>query len=179
MKSIYSWFQGIYGYDLYDYLRGMDCSGDLVLGNRFITIGFVTLGVVSVITALYYFLRHARFCKIGSWFIVMAIVAVFGFFWGFGYTKQQYNNNMSDYHVYGYENCEAPQDEYGQPLDDYSCDELTPISGASELITGGTCVNFGWANMLIAICFYIILSIVVKRFSINCKHTPWKSVWPK
>ena len=32
---------------------------------------------------------------------------------------------------------------------------------------------------LYAFLFFLLLSVVIKRFCQNCRHTPWKSVWPK
>jgi len=30
-----------------------------------------------------------------------------------------------------------------------------------------------------AFAFYLILSAIFKRWCHNCRHTPWKSIWPK
>ena len=36
------------------------------------------------------------------------------------------------------------------------------------------CIVFFWAFF-----YYLLFSVIVKRFSVNGRHTPWKSAWPK
>lgn len=38
---------------------------------------------------------------------------------------------------------------------------------------------FAFANAIVFVELFLLFTIVFKRFSTNCKHTPWKSVWPK
>lgn len=38
---------------------------------------------------------------------------------------------------------------------------------------------FAFANVIVFLEMFLLFSIVFKRFSTNCKHTPWKSIWPK
>lgn len=46
----------------------------------------------------------------------------------------------------------------------YSSTELFPFS----------VIVFLWS-----LFFFLLLSFIVKRFSVNCRHTPWISKWPK
>lgn len=39
--------------------------------------------------------------------------------------------------------------------------------------------NFGLANAIIATMFFFLISLIIKRFSRNCKHSPFKSLFPK
>lgn len=38
---------------------------------------------------------------------------------------------------------------------------------------------FAFANVIVFIEVFLLLTVVFKRFSTNCKHTPWKSILPK
>lgn len=69
--------------------------------------------------------------------------------------------------------------------------------GVSWFITDSSIVNFyageglavpnysndifklSYTVAIYAFLFYLLLSAVIKRFCQNCRHTPWKSVWPK
>ena len=40
-------------------------------------------------------------------------------------------------------------------------------------------LNFGIANAIFCTVCFFLMSLVVKRFSTNCKHSPFKSLFPK
>ena len=144
----------------------------------FIPIGIITLGIVVAITCIYYFCRRGRFNLIGSWFIIMAVVFLFCFGVGFGYTYHKYNTgDMPNWVVYGIESvCNPnPIDEYGEQAP-CTCEELEPIPDAQEVVGVPECLLFGLANAIIAIILFVIISIIIKRWSFDCKHTPFKSV---
>lgn len=205
MHSIYKWFVGLYHENLYKFLAGFDCEDILNQTNQFNgVIGIVTIAVVLVIALLYYFLRHARFNGIISWLIVLGVVAFFSWGYGFGIVKSQLND-MPNYVVYGIENCYLPDgtEEYAEEGEDATVDEdeisdekiesdeeefdapeggcnsLQPQQDAQPMITTQTFVGFGFANMFIGMIWFLLFSILLKRFSPSCRHTPWPSIWPK
>ncbi len=38
---------------------------------------------------------------------------------------------------------------------------------------------FAFANVIVFLEMFVLFTVIFKRFSTNCKHTPWKSLWPK
>lgn len=46
-------------------------------------------------------------------------------------------------------------------------------------ITESNCYGFAFVNFIVTVIFFVLISLIVKRFSSNGKHTPWKSIWPK
>lgn len=178
IRNIFSWFANLYGWNLYDFLRGADCEGFETMSSRFPLIGIVLFCFVTLVFALYYFLPHARFNKLPSWLIVTGVVGLFCFFWGFGYTIHQ-QSTIPAFQLYGIENVEAPYDETGEQMESPSCNQLVPRDGAVPQIGANNFVMFGISSMIIGIVLFFILSIVFKRWSDNCKDTPWTSIWPK
>lgn len=173
IRHIYFCFQSLYGTNLCDYLKGIDCNQAITNQNQFIPIFLVTLGVVALITALYYFVKHSSFNKIGSWFVVMAVIAIVTWSIGFGMTYSKLSS-MPNYIIYGIGNVEPLIDENGEVTCD-SCECLQPTDYATEQIHTSDFVGFGFANAIIAVMLFVILSFILKRFSVYCTHTPWKS----
>ena len=205
MHSIYKWFVGLYHENLYNFLAGFDCDYILNQTNQFNgVIGIVTIAVVLLIACLYYFVRHARFNGILSWCTILGVVALFSWGYGFGIVRSQLND-MPNYVVYGIENCYLPdgseiEDEEGEfdpeseGEEEYSdevesdedfdsveggCNSLQPKSDAQPMLTTQTFIGFGFANMFIGMIWFFLFSIILKRFSPSCRHTPWSSIWPK
>lgn len=184
MHTIYQWFVGLYHENLYNFLAGFDCDMMHTQANQFNgTIGIVTLLGVALLTCLFYFTSHAKFNGIFSWLFIMLLVAVFS--WNFGYWEVKgQHNDMPNYVIYGIENCEGQDDAYydedGEEVSvAVGCNALQPIDGATPVITNKTYVGFGFANMFIGIIYFILISFIIKRFSLDCRHTPWPSIWPK
>lgn len=170
-RNIYSWLRSFYGDNLYNFLKGLDC--DLQSGgpNRFLIIGLITLGIAALMCCLFYFVKRGRFNSFVSWIVVLAATAVFSFAYGFGHSYSL-QNEMPAYVIYGIDNVQCVQ----EPCD---CFTLIPYDDAQPQVTTTTFLLFGFANAIIAIGMFIILSIILKRFSTTAKHTPWKSLWPK
>ena len=36
-----------------------------------------------------------------------------------------------------------------------------------------------YVMMIPGIIYFILISFIIKRFSLDCRHTPWPSLWPK
>ena len=178
IRNIYSWFRDIYGTELYDYLKGVDCNGAFIGPNHFITIGLITIAIAFVISCLFYFVRHAKFNHFLSWLIILCVVGAINLLFGYGFTYNEYQGNMPDYVIYGMENVTNPTDDNGDPIECETCECMIPVANAIQKVSTDTCWKFGLANMLIAIMFFLVFSIILKRFSKDCQHTPWKSLFP-
>lgn len=189
MHSIYKWFVGLYHENLYNYLAGFDC--DLMPGgtNQFDgVIGIVTIAVVLLIACLYYFVRHARFNGILSWCAVLGIVALFSWGYGFGIVHSQ-ESDIPACFMYGYDNysgaavesneeAEYEDEEYYDETEETESEEVAEEE-AKPVLTTQTYIGFGFANMFIGMIWFFLFSIIFKRFSPSCRHTPWPSIWPK
>lgn len=200
MHTIYKWFLGLYHENLYNFLAGFDC--DLIYNqtNQLDgVIGIVTVAVVLLITCLYYFIRHARFNGFFSWLIILGVVALFSWGYGFGIVESQ-KNEIPNYVIYGVDNCYMPDENEavslggtqntneGEELDEYDDEDILPIGGCNSLqpnadaphqVTNKSFIGFGFANMFIGMIWFILFSFLFKRFSQDCRHTPWTSLWPK
>lgn len=204
--QIYKWFSGLYHDNLYNYFAGYDCN--MVAGgdNHFILIGIVTLAIAAIIVLLFYFIRHSKMSGIISWLVVLLMVALLSWGWGFGYSKSM---EYPAYVTYGSANCYCPVEEVEEyELDDQgeesefdeafeeemteedgsqtitnnggcSCEELQANDGVNPQVNNSTFIMFGLSNMIIGVLWFILISIIVKRFSVDCRNTPWKSLWPK
>jgi len=105
---------------------------------------------VALSVVTYYFVvNHARLSIPVWWILWGVILSLINFMIAWGIADSQM------YNLY---------DSMQQQMPYYAMTEFFPFS----------CIAFCWTFF-----FYLILSAIVKRFSINCRHTPWKSVWPK
>ena len=105
---------------------------------------------VAVFVILYYFvINHARLSKSGWWILWGVVLSLINFGIAWGLADSQLFN------LY---------DSMQQQMPYYAMTEFFPFS----------CIAFFWSFF-----YYLILSVIVKRFSVNCRHTPWKSAWPK
>lgn len=179
-RNIYSWFTWLYGVDLYNYLQGMDCSMTNTQPDQFWQIGAGMLMFTIILFLVYYFLwPRGRFNRLGSWLLVSVIVVIFGLLAGFLWSHSK-EAQIPAYHLYGIENCtylDGNFDSDGFVTAD--CSHYSPIDGATPKITFQNYIGFGCANATLWGLVFIFLSIVFKRFSKYCTHTPWKSLWPK
>jgi hypothetical protein len=162
MKNIYSWLENLYGKDLYSWLAGYDYLDNPVGTNYLSLIGTVIFAVTTLICMLWYFIPHATFNKVSSWFIMLGITSVICLFIGFGWSYSLFPI-MPNWVVYGLDN--VVTDANGM---------LAPIDGALPQITQLNFWYFGFANMIISPLWFFIVSIVVGRnFSTHCKHIPF------
>ena len=162
MKNIYSWFADLYGNDLYLWLAGYDYLGSQTGTNYLSLIGTVIFAVTTLICMLWYFIPHATFNKVSSWFIMLGATAVICLFIGFGWSYSLFPI-MPNWVVFGLAN--VVTDVNGL---------LVPADGALPQITQLNFWQFGFANMIISLLCFFILSIVVGRnFSTHCKRIPF------
>lgn len=179
-RNIFSWFKGFYGDGLYNYLQGMDCMGVLSQPDQFWKIGaWMLCFTIIMFLVYYYFWPRGRFNRLGSWFLILAIVALIGFLSGLFWSHSK-EALMPDYHLYGIGNCtygDGNFDDDGFISTD--CSQYVHLDGSKPIISTNNYLGFGCANALLWSIVFILLSILFKRFSKYCTHTPWKSIWPK
>lgn len=106
--------------------------------------------MVALFVLLYYFvINHARMSKAGWWILWGIIVSLINFGIAWWIADDQL------FYLYDSMQTEMP---YG------AMTEFFPFC----------CIVFFWSFV-----YYLLFSVIVKRFSVNGRHTPWKSVWPK
>lgn len=146
-ESIYSLFSSFFGYSLDDYLYGFTCSQETMASNQYIMYGMVALGsALFGMILFYYIINHPRFNKVTHWLIILLLVALLNLLFGGIITS----NDLSSLTI---PECFITNDSGG--------------------ITTANCWMFGLANAIVAICFFIVFSIVGKWWSTNCKCTPF------
>ncbi len=152
-SKIYSWFV-TYPESLYQFLSGLDCEMvEESNTNQFILIGFVTLFVSAMFCLLFYFVRHSKYNGFLSWFVVLLLDAVTSWLVGWEICKSN-EGNIPDCFLY-------------KP-------------GTLDLqIDSMAYVAFGFSNTIVAVIWFLLFSVILKRFSTDCRHTPWKSIWPR
>lgn len=119
------------------------------LVNVYDPIGIVMVAVVLIVWLLYYVVINHARLNRWYWWLLFALVAC-GICFGAAWGIT--SNNV--YHYYADESMEIPN------------------MGNSFLLLSTTVSIY-------AFVFFLILSAIFKRFCHNCRHTPWKSVWPK
>ena len=158
--NIYYLFVGMFGQHLSDYLWGFDCQTQgYDAAVVYLPIGIVMAVVAVSFSLVYYFaINHPRLNKWRHWliggFAVLGINLLIGGIW-------------VDYHL---QNGMIP---------DCLVQTAQPDGTVITNITSFDCWMFGLANGIIAFILYALLSIIVKRWSHNCRHTPWRSIYPK
>lgn len=105
---------------------------------------------VALFVVLYYFvINHARLSKARWWILWGGIVSLINF--GIAWW-------IADEQLFLL----------------YDSMQMAMPYGAMTAFFPFCCIVFFWAFF-----YYLLLSVVVKRFSVNGRHTPWKSAWPK
>lgn len=158
--NIYYLYVNLFGQHLSDYLWGYDCQTQGFNASVvYFPIGLTMLLVTTVLCITYYYvINHPRLNKWWHWIIAAAIVAMINLLIGGIWTFNHLATGL---------------------VPDCLRFEVLPDGSILEHITGYHCWMFGLANGIVAFIWFFILSIIVKRWSRNCKHTPWRSIFPK
>lgn len=154
-QGIYELFNFLYSEGVWNYASGeLEDTSDII--SNFV--GPITFAIVLVIAVLFYFITRSSFNGWKSWLIVMCITSVLAWIVGFTtlYNSEDFENEDTEY-VSSYEESSDSDSE----------------EGTSSVIDF---VGFAFSNMLISILEFLILSIILKRFSKSCRHTPWRSL---
>lgn len=155
LGNMYAWFDFFYCHNLSEHLWGWDMNTQAYTKElSYNTIGLYTLLISALVMATYYyFIDHPRFCKWWSWTIMAVINSLLCLLLGYYCVYADYESGMiSDDLMY-------VKDEHGQVV--------------SQLIYESDCWGFGMSNMIIAILFFLGLSLIFKRWSIAAKHSPF------
>ena len=155
LGNIYGWFESLYGSEMGDYLWGIDCNNAYSNATLFNNIGLVALGLSALAAVVYYFIiNSARLVSWWQWLIVLlingAVNMVIGISW---LSADLESGKIPACFVYN---------EDGSPK-----------------IDSGNCFGFGLANLIVSAMFFFVISVIVKRFSSNCRNTPFVSLFPK
>ena len=158
--NIYYLFVGLFGQHLSDYLWGYNCQTQ----GWDSPVVYLPIGLTMTITTVffcilyYYIVNHPRINKWWHWIITCAIVFVTNFLVALFWTKTHLESGL------------IPE-----------CLQYTylPDGDVLENITSYNCWLFGLTNGIVSAMLFFVLSIIVKRWSRNCRHTPWRSLLPK
>ena len=162
MKNIYSWFADLFGNDLYQWMAGYDAFYNQAGTNYLTLIGTVIFAVATLICMLWYFIPHATFNKVSSWFIMLGVTSIICLFIGFGWSYSLYSI-MPDWVIYGVANCVT--DANGL---------LVHVDGALPQVVQLNFWQFGFVNMIISlVCFFILSVLIGRNFSTHCKRIPF------
>jgi hypothetical protein len=157
-RNIFSWLSDLYGYELYDYLKGWNCESESFSNpNLFAKIGWITIGIALLMMIIYYYvINHPRFNRWWSWTIMLVLTGVASLLYGYGKTYSDFNGGkIGDCMMY-----------------EYSYDQNGNITESIQKIYNSDCWGFGFANLLVGISLFIILSFAFKWWSRNCKRSP-------
>jgi len=150
----------MYGNELYEYLKGNDCDGVFIGPDHFLTIGLIMIGIsLLVFIAYYYLINHPRYNRWYHWGTFLFLTGIFNLFIGFGYTYSKLNGGNIPA-CFTYSQIEATDDG-----------SIFGVDG-TEILFNSNCWQFGLANAIIAIAFFIIFTFAFKWWSRNCKHSP-------
>ena len=158
--NIYYLFVNLFGQHLSDYLWGYDCQtqgyGATVL---YLPIGItMTLLTITLCLVYYFAVNHPRLNKWWHWMIACGTAIVLNILIGEIWVNNHLQSGL---------------------IPDCLRLETLPDGAVIERITTSNCLWFGVANGIVSLILFTILSIIIKRWSRNCRHTPWKSIYPK
>ena len=160
IRNIYSWLNPIYGNELYEYLKGNDCDGVFIGPNHFQTIWLSLLVSTLVLLVIYYkVIDHPRFNHWWHWLIFLFLTGAVNLFIGFGYTYSKLNGGVIPA-CFTHSQVETAQDG-----------SIYGVNG-TEILSNFNCWQFGIANAIFAIVFFIIFSFGFQLLSRNCKYSP-------
>lgn len=138
-------------------------------------IGPTTFIIVLVIAGLFYFIKRSSCNGWGSWLVVLGITAFISWLVGFTILSRADNyNSQSNETEEQFESADS-EDAFDYYEEEDSIVPEVPDAGTSEL-SEWACVHFGYVNLVISILEFFILSMIFKRFSLSCRHTPWRSL---
>lgn len=164
--ALYSLFEGLFSVAVYNAaVAERNIISDII--------GPTTFAIVLVIVVLFYFVVRSSFNGWKSWLVVMCVTAVLA--WIVGFTilpyADSYNSQSDDTEEQlGTADSEDESTYYNEG------DSVETLDEDSGEIGPLDCVSFGFTNMLISILEFLMLSIILKRFSKSCRHTPWRSL---
>lgn len=145
--SIYCLFEDFFGLDLAEYLWGS--SSEQQTSNMFVTIGIVCTIVSAIIFITYYYiLNHPRLARRWVWLIVLGINAIMNF----GIVMTWLMNHKHAGKMVG----------------------ITNEQEESLPITISNVVAFGISNAIISMGIFMIFVILLKCWSKNCWHIPFR-----
>ena len=152
LGDFYSLFNAFYSSQLDLYLWGYDCSSQSFLGtNIYNIVGLIAIVSMSLACILYYFIINAASLNKGwKWCVYGLVWEVINVLIASGITLTALNNGDI-------------------------CQDLVYSSDGTQTITGIDCWGFGGANFIVSFILFVVFSFILKRFSSNCTHTPWKS----
>ncbi len=142
---IYELLKALYGSDLADHLYGLDPagSGDYTARSLYVTVGFLLIALTASIVSAYYFLLNSP--RYNRWFHWAGFMAA-NFFINLGIG-------------------------FYLPFLDYDKGKIAPA--IRDAIDTGHLWGFGMANALLSLVLFVVLSIILKRFSRNCSTVPF------
>ena len=158
--NIYYLLVDMFGQHLSDYLWGYDCQTQGFNANVvYLPIGLTMMLLTIALCIVYYFaINHPRLNKWWHWLVASGITVIINFLIGGIWV----NNHL----------------QTGLIPDCLRCETLADGT-TIEHVTNYHCWMFGLANGIISFVVFFILSAIVKRWSRNCRHTPWRSLYPK
>lgn len=158
--NIYYLFVGLFGQHLSDYLWGYNCETQgFDAPVVYLPIGFTMVFLTLVLCVVYYFaVNHPRLNKWWHWIIAMGLVLLLNWMIGGIWVGDHLSEGL---------------------IPDCLRYETLPNGDVIEHISTYNCWMFGLANGIVSAMWFTILSVIVKRWSRNCRHTPWRSIFPK
>ena len=153
--NIYYLFVGLFGQHLSDYLWGYDCQTSGFGPNVvYLPIGLTMTAITIVSCVIFYFvINHPRFNKWWHWTIYLLFVALINWVIAGIWVKYHLDNGLIP--------------------------DCLRFTEGIENISAYHCWMFGLANGIISAVLFFLTSIVIKRWSRNCRHTPFESKLPK
>lgn len=153
--KFYCFFEGFFGEKLGEYLWGYDpVAGDYTNSCLFPQVALWTLLFSLLIAVLYYYvLDHPNFSRWWHWLIMLVVNAVINLFYGFWYVYDDFQAGLIP------ESLINEMDEDGNILTYY--------------ITDGSLWGFGFANALISIILFFVVSVCIKWGAKSTKYSPF------
>lgn len=146
--SLYCIFDELFGLELASYLAGE--ATERQQSNLFINIGLITLGIsLFIAVVFYYVINHPKLNNWWGWSIFLGINALINYFVGWHWVLSDLLDGMME-------------------KMDQTTGQLIPLS-----IMENDCISFGFANLIVSIIFFAVISSLIKWGSTNAPRAPF------
>lgn len=158
LGTMYCWFETFFGLDLANYMWGgaLETTDGLAHfqseGNMFVKIG-MTMCIISllVFALFYYIINHPKLNHWWGWLIFWIFNGIINLIVGWSWTLSHLNSGEMNI------------------IETASGNEISP----DDYINSTDCFCFGISNMILALLFMFVFSMLFKWWSSNCSKAPF------
>jgi small-conductance mechanosensitive channel len=146
--TIYCLFDDLFGLELASYLAGE--ATERQQSNMFMSIGLAMIGISLLVAVIFYYVvNHPKLNNWWGWCIFLVINGLINYFLGWRWVLSDLLDGMME-------------------KMDQTTGQLIPLG-----IMENDCISFGFANMILSMVTFLIISYLIKWGSTNVPRAPF------